>query len=64
METFERVERHLADNGVDASQSKLTLGAALDLQLGKERFVKNAAADALLAREYRAPFLLPTESQI
>lgn len=64
LETFERTQRHLADNGVDVAQSKLTLGATLQLDPGKERFAKNDAANALLAREYRAPFVLPTEAQL
>jgi predicted dehydrogenase len=63
-ETFDRTQKHLADNGVDLSATKMTLGAPLQLQPGKERFLKNAAADALLGREYRAPFVLPSEAQI
>jgi hypothetical protein len=64
LETFERTERHLAGNGVDLAKTRMTLGAALQPDSGKERFVKNSAADSLLGREYRAPFTLPAESQL
>jgi predicted dehydrogenase len=64
LETFERTERHLAVNGVDLAKTRMTLGAVLQPDSGKERFVKNSAADSLLGREYRAPFTLPAESQL
>jgi predicted dehydrogenase len=64
LETFERTERHLAGNGVDLAKTRMTLGAVLQPDSGKERFVKNSAADSLLGREYRAPFTLPAESQL
>jgi predicted dehydrogenase len=64
LETFERTERHLAGNGVDLAKTRMTLGAALQPDSGKERFVKNSAADSLLGREYRAPFTLPADSQL
>jgi predicted dehydrogenase len=64
LETFERTQQHLAENGVDVAKSKLTFGAALQLDPKRERFANNAAADALLGREYRAPFTLPAENQV
>ena len=64
METFERTQTHLAANGVDLKNTRMQLGAALKVDPKRERFVKNTAADALLGREYRAPFTLPTESQL
>jgi len=30
----------------------------------KERFVGNTMADAMLTREYREPFVVPTESEV
>ena len=60
LETFERTEQHLAANGVNLAETKMTLGAALQIDAAKERFARNDAANALLAREYRSPFVLPT----
>ena len=44
-------------------ETKLNLGAWLRIDSAKERFAKNAAADALLQREYRSPSVLATEAQ-
>ena len=63
METFERTERHLADNSVDLAKAKMMLGASLEIDASRERFVKNPDADSLLGREYRAPFTLPGERE-
>lgn len=30
----------------------------------KEQFVGNAAADTMLTREYRKPFIVPAESEV
>ena len=62
--TFARTRRHLADNDVSVEKSPLTLGQLLRVDPGQERFVNNPAANALLAREYRKPFVLPTEKEI
>ena len=64
LETFERTQRHLLDNSVDIAQTKLTLGPLLQLDSSQERFANDAAANALLAREYRSPFVLPTLAQL
>lgn len=57
-ETFERTQKHLAENGVDPEKSRLTLGPLLRLEARAEKFAGHPAANALLAREYRKPFLL------
>lgn len=44
--------------------TNLTLGQHLRVNSGKESFLENAVANALLGREYRVPFLLPKESEI
>jgi predicted dehydrogenase len=62
--TLDRTLGHLSDNGVDADATKLTLGTVLELDGDREAFVNNAAADALLAREYRKPFVVPSESEL
>lgn len=62
--TFARTRQHLADNQIDLEKTRMTLGQVLTVEPGKERFVGNAKANALLSREYRKPFVLPTEKQL
>lgn len=59
LETFERTRRHLADNDIDLKATPLTLGASLRLDSENEAFQDNDQANALLTREYRAPFVVP-----
>ncbi len=63
-ETFDRTRHHLTEVGVDLEESPLTLGQHLRIDGDKEQFVDNSAAEALLTREYRNPFVVPDESQI
>jgi predicted dehydrogenase len=63
IETFERTRKHLLENNVDLEKSRLTLGALLRLDSDKETFADNPVADALLSREYRKPFVLPTAKE-
>jgi predicted dehydrogenase len=58
-ETFERTRHYLGDAGVDLDKTKLTVGQHLRVDGDKESFLDNAAANLLLGREYRAPFVLP-----
>lgn len=58
-ETFDRTRHYLSQAGVDLDSAKLTLGKHLKIDGDQERFIGNAQADALLARDYRAPFVLP-----
>ena len=64
LETFQRTRQHLAENDVDLEKSKLTLGPLLRLDSDKEKFADNPVADALLTREYRKPFVLPTAKEV
>jgi hypothetical protein len=48
---------HLARNGMNLEEQEATLGVRLALDPKAERFVGNAAADALLARAGRPPFV-------
>ena len=61
---FERVREHLADNGVDIEKKPLTLGAWLDIDSESETFTNNPAANSLLTREYRKPFVVPPADAI
>jgi predicted dehydrogenase len=62
--TFERTQKHLAANGIDLEKTSLTLGPWLAFDPVKEAFIDWPDADALLTRPYRAPFILPKESEI
>jgi predicted dehydrogenase len=64
LETFDRTVQHLKDNKMDLDTTKLTLGPLLQLEAGREAFVNNPGANALLTREYRKPFVVPSESEI
>ncbi|MEI7728011.1 MAG: Gfo/Idh/MocA family oxidoreductase [Verrucomicrobiota bacterium] len=57
-ETYERMKEHLAKNDVNIDNDKLTLGQPLKFDVQTERF-DNEAANALLKRQYRAPYIVP-----
>jgi len=58
-ETFGRLQQHLAANEVDLATSKLTLGMPLQIEPVSQKFINNDAANALLTRTYREPFVVP-----
>jgi len=58
-ETFSRMRKHLAENGVDLSKTQLQVGRTLSFDPKTEKFVNDAEADKLLTREYRKPFVVP-----
>jgi predicted dehydrogenase len=64
LETIERTVQHLRDNEVDLAETPLTLGEFLQLDGEKESFRGNEAAKALLTREYRRPFVVPSEGEV
>lgn len=64
MATLERTERHLGENKINLEQTKLTLGPRLQLRADREAFVDHSQADALLTREYRKPFVVPSEHEV
>ena len=62
LETFERLQAHLAANEVDLKKTPAVLGPWLKWDLGKEKFVGDFPArwaNELLRREYREPFVVP-----
>jgi predicted dehydrogenase len=63
-ETLDRTLKHLGDNKVDLEKSKMTLGVKLEISPKGEEFVGNAKANKYLTREYRKPFVVPTEKEI
>jgi hypothetical protein len=64
VETYQRFTEHLSDNNLDLTTTKLSYGPTLPIDTANESFVNNSAADALLTREYRAPFVVPPSGQI
>jgi predicted dehydrogenase len=63
-ETYGRFTEHLAANKLDLDKTKLVWGINLPIDAPNEKFVDNAAADALLTRDYRAPFVVPPAGQV
>jgi hypothetical protein len=63
-DTLERTKHYLAEAGVDFDKTQLTLGQHLRVDGDNEGFLDNATANALLTREYRAPFVVPKASEI
>ncbi|HWE96379.1 MAG TPA: Gfo/Idh/MocA family oxidoreductase [Tepidisphaeraceae bacterium] len=64
IENFREIRRHLADNAVDMEKTPLALGPWIGIDSEKERFIDNPAADAMLTREYRKPFVVPGEKEV
>ena len=60
-EAYGRMVEHLAANNVDLVKTPLTLGAPLKIDAPAERFTGTGseAANKLLTRDYRAPFVVP-----
>ena len=63
-ETLERFVEHLEKNGVDANAVGVQVGPHLAFNPETETFVDNSQADSMLTREYRAPFVVPSASEI
>jgi hypothetical protein len=55
------MEEHLAANKVDLKKTPAKVGAVLTMDPQTELFIGNAAADQLLTREYRKPFVVPNK---
>jgi predicted dehydrogenase len=60
-EALGRMEQHLEANNLDLHKTPAMLGAVLQMDPKSERFVGNHAANLLLAREYRPPFVVPKQ---
>jgi predicted dehydrogenase len=58
-ETFARMEEHLRENKVPLDKTSYHVGPKLAIDPKSETFVDNSAADALLTRQYRPPFVVP-----
>ncbi len=60
-EAYGRMAEHLKRNRVELDETPTTLGALLTLDPGRERFTgpEADAANAMLTRQYRTPFVVP-----
>ncbi len=64
-ETLDRVVAHLSDNKVQLDDKhKFRVGADLKFDPAAETFIGSADADAMLTRNYRAPYVVPSESAV
>jgi predicted dehydrogenase len=59
-EAFGRFEQHLADNALKLREMSYRLGPRLEFDPSAERFTSPGAANDLLTRDYREPFVMPT----
>jgi predicted dehydrogenase len=64
LETLNRTVRHLKDNGADLDKWPLSMGPLLQFDPQKEVFTQSAAANQILHREYREPFVCPTPAKV
>lgn len=63
-ETLAQTVAHLRSNGVDLDKTPLSLGPMLKFDIETEKFIGNAAADALLTRDYRPGFEVPAAADV
>jgi len=62
--TLARTVEHLEANGVDLKRTPLALGPMLKIDVEKEVFIDNAEANAMLTRDYRAPYVVPAPENV
>lgn len=60
-EAVGRMEEHLAANGVDLARTPATFAYPLEIDPESQRFIGNDAADELLTRVYRPPYVVPNQ---
>ncbi len=62
--TLNRTVRHFQDNGVDLDKTPVSMGPLLTFDPQKEVFTNSAAANKILHRQYRPPFVCPTADKV
>ena len=63
-ETVDRTVEHLKANKVDLDRTPMSLGPVLRFDVATKRFIGNAAANEMLTRDYRAPFVVPKPEDV
>ncbi len=66
LETFDRFAEHLGSNNVDLEKTKVRFGRKLAIDRKSETFTGSDTdlANAMLTRDYRKPFAVPTEANV
>ena len=62
--TVDRTVEHLEANKVDLARTPLAVGPLLKFNTESKRFIGNDAANAMLTREYRAPYIVPKPEDV
>jgi len=63
-ETVDRTVEHLKANGIDLNRTPMSVGPLLKFNTETNRFVGNEAANAMLTREYRVPYIVPKPEDV
>jgi predicted dehydrogenase len=63
-DTFERMQEHLKANKVDLDSGKVQFGPLLSFDPKSETFPNNEAANKMLTRDYRPPFVVPAAGEV
>lgn len=66
IETLERTVEHLESekNKVDLKKYPLSMGPLLKFDPEKEVFIDNAEANKMITRDYRTPYVVPSEDEV
>ena len=64
LETLDRVTAHLTDDGVKIDETNIRVGPELVFDPVSETFPGNDAANKLLTRDYRSPFVVPSAGNV
>jgi hypothetical protein len=62
--TLERIVEKTEKYGVDLNRTPFSIGPLLQFDPQSETFVDHDAANAMLTREYRAPFVVPKPADV
>ena len=63
-ETVDRTVEHLKANRVDLDRTPMSVGPLLRFDLATNRFIGNDAANEMLTRDYRAPYIVPKPEDV
>lgn len=58
-DSYKRMAEHLAANGIDITDPKLSVGPWLEMDPVQEKFITSDPANKLLTRDYRAGYVVP-----
>jgi predicted dehydrogenase len=63
-ETLERTVAHLEASKVELDKTPMSLGQLLKFDNATKRFIDNDAANAMLTRDYRTPYVVPKPENV